>query len=197
MKHFFKISIIALAFICVFCQNADAHKKRVTNSNNTSAAGKITNITVSQYKQLVSDYEHSPFIFKGKRPAVVYSDGIDNYMFEEENTRLEELAKKYKGRVDFYSIDSPWQMNDLYDFIGVPAIILFTNSNTFKDNIMCDNRFVEHSLDLEGDGAMPNDRIIIGLYVFSNGKFFKFDENMRDNDYDTTAIIDDLLKTIN
>lgn len=51
-----------------------------------------------------------------------------------------------------------------------------------------------HSIDLKRDGCAASDCVYVDLYIFSDGKFFRFDDNERDNNYDAITIIDDLLK---
>ena len=136
MKRIFSISILILALVCVFSQNADARKKSTHSKARTTkiTAGKVKQINANQYKKLVANYTNSPYNFKGRRPAVIDFNATWCGPCRKLSPILDKLAQHYKGIVDFYSVDidkSP-SVAEAYGIEGIPTVIMFSTSGEYR-----------------------------------------------------------------
>ncbi len=67
--------------------------------------GEVAEISQSDYASMVSDYTSSNWNFKGVRPAIIDFNATWCGPCKRLAPILKELAKEYKGKVDFYSVD--------------------------------------------------------------------------------------------
>lgn len=104
MKHYLKFIVLFCAvMLCAAQFTSDARKRSSRRSSTTS--GVVHKVNSTQFKNRVADYDTRPFRLKGNRPVVIdfyttwcgYCRRLAPYM--------DQLARQYAGRVDFYSVD--------------------------------------------------------------------------------------------
>lgn len=90
------------------------------------ASGKVHSLTAADFKRLVMDYEKHPqeWVFEGKRPAVVDFYATWCGPCKMMSPVVEEFAKEYKGKVDFYKIDVDKE-KELASVFGIQSIPMF------------------------------------------------------------------------
>lgn len=109
-----KLSIIAALLLITTtatCAQKQDSKTVATQSANATEqtvdanAGKVVEIDQQQFSQLIADINNPEWAFKGQRPAIVDFNATWCLPCRQMTPILEELAKEYSGKVDFYSID--------------------------------------------------------------------------------------------
>ena len=107
-------------------QNAQKQKEATPSTDKSSTNGKVTYLTTADFKQKVMDYEAHPqeWVFAGHRPVV-----IDFYVTwcrpcKMMSPIVEQLAKQYAGKVDFYKVDID-QEQELASVFGIQSIPTF------------------------------------------------------------------------
>ena len=96
------------------------------NSPSKPSNGKVNYLSTAEFKKKVADYENQQkeWIFKGNRPAVV-----DFYATWCGPCRMmapvvEQLAKEYQGKIDFYKVDVDKEQ-ELAASFGIESIPTF------------------------------------------------------------------------
>lgn len=94
------------------------------------AAGVVNEISQAQYKTLVSDYGKKTWNFKGKRPAIVDFSATWCGPCKRLAPILDELAKTYKGKIDFYKVDvdQAKELSKIYEINSVPTVLFIPTS---------------------------------------------------------------------
>jgi thioredoxin len=120
----FKVLLVtAIAFSWAAC-NRNATNKEATTEG--SQAGVIT-LTAQNFREKVWDYQANPreWVFKGQRPAVVdfYADWCAPC--KTAAPILDELAEKYKGKVDFYRVntDNEQELAQIFGIRTIPSFL--------------------------------------------------------------------------
>ena len=87
--------------------------------------GVVTDITQSQYKELVSDYTKGEWNFRGSRPAIVDFSATWCGPCKRLAPILDELAAEYSGEIDFYKVDVDQcpQLSQAYGVRSVPMVL--------------------------------------------------------------------------
>ncbi len=100
--------------------------KSVGSDAANDASGKVHSLTAADFKKLVMDYENHPqeWVFEGKRPAVVDFYATWCGPCKMMSPVVEEFAKEYKGKVDFYKIDVDKE-KELASVFGIQSIPMF------------------------------------------------------------------------
>lgn len=85
--------------------------------------GKVTELTQGEYKALVHDYVANPnsWVFKGKQNVVVEFSATWCPPCKILSPVLDELAKKYSGKVVFYKVDVD-KCSELAQTYGVSTV---------------------------------------------------------------------------
>ena len=141
MKRILSISILIVALVCAFSQDADARKtrtkKRAKARTTRIVEGKVNKINANQYLKLVANYSSTPLTYKGSRPAVVDFNATWCGPCRMLEPVLEDLAKRYKGKVDFYSVDIDQNkaVAEAYDIDGIPTIIMFSTTGEYDKSV--------------------------------------------------------------
>lgn len=105
-------------------------KKNNTMNKDTSTAingeGKVNYLTTADFKKKVMDYEKHPqeWVFEGSRPAII--DFYATWCRPCKMTApvVEELAKEYQGKIDFYKVDVDKEQ-ELAATFGIESIPTF------------------------------------------------------------------------
>jgi len=89
--------------------------------------GDVVKIDRAQFKTLIMDYEKNPkaWKFEGKLPCVVdfYADWCGPCRLA--SPALEELARKYKGKIVVYKVntDQERELSTVFGISGIPAFL--------------------------------------------------------------------------
>ena len=89
--------------------------------------GEVIRINTEQFKSMIMDYEKNPKVWKyeGKLPCVVdfYADWCGPCRLA--SPALEELAKKYKGKIVVYKVntDQERELSTAFGISGIPAFL--------------------------------------------------------------------------
>jgi len=87
--------------------NAYQVDKNASSLEAKSVEGKVNDLTTSDFKKKVMDYEKHPdeWVFEGNRPAII--DFYATWCRPCKMTApvVEELAKDYQGKIDIYKVD--------------------------------------------------------------------------------------------
>jgi len=103
--------------------------------------GDIVKIDKAQFKVLIMDYEKSPKIWKyeGKLPCVVdfYADWCGPCRIA--SPALEELAKKYKGEIIVYKVntDQERELSTVFGISGIPAFLWVSTDRQSNHDKRC------------------------------------------------------------
>ncbi len=94
----------------------------VDNSTSPQAVGEVKELTTAGFKEKLMDYEAHPneWVYKGSRPAVVDFYATWCPHCKEMEPILDELAKEYAGKIDFYKVDTDKE-EELAGHFGVEA----------------------------------------------------------------------------
>lgn len=125
--------LLASALMLVGCTNnkkADNSARKQTTEQKTDAAasadGTVTYLSTADFRLKIMDYEthQTEWVFEGKRPAV-----IDFYTTWCGPCKMmapivEEMAKAYAGKVDFYKVDIDKEQ-ELAQTFGIQSIPTF------------------------------------------------------------------------
>lgn len=124
--------LLASALMLVGCTNnkkADNSARKQTTEQKTDAAsdgGAVTQLSAADFRLKIMDYEthRTEWVFEGKRPAV-----IDFYTTWCGPCKMmapivEEMAKAYAGKVDFYKVDIDKEQ-ELAQTFGIQSIPTF------------------------------------------------------------------------
>jgi thioredoxin 1 len=120
-------TIFAIFAIVTATMSLAAVKTASTANKDASNDGKVTVITAKQYATLISDYSQGAksWKFKGSRPAIVDVSATWCGPCRRLGPILEELAKEYSGKIDFYKldIDANKDLAMAYGISSVPSMI--------------------------------------------------------------------------
>lgn len=107
-------------------QNAQEQLNTKPSTNNNSADGKVIYLTTADFKQKVMDYEAHPqeWVFAGHRPVVIDFYATWCRPCKMMSPIVEQLAKQYTGKVDFYKVDID-QEPELASVFGIQSIPTF------------------------------------------------------------------------
>lgn len=117
MKHFITVLIftISTSLLPACAQNTSAPK------------GEVTPLSKQQFLEKVMNYETNPneWIYLGKRPCVIDFTATWCGPCRKMAPVLEELAKQYDGKVDFYKIDidDEPELAAVFGISAVPALL--------------------------------------------------------------------------
>ena len=116
MKYPVLLSGMLLVFFVAFASN-----------HVFAGEGDVVKISKAQFKELIMDYEKNPKVWKyeGKLPCVVdfYADWCGPCRLA--SPALEELAKKYKGKILVYKVntDQERELMTVFGISGIPAFL--------------------------------------------------------------------------
>lgn len=119
-----KNKILKLLFIvsCVFAFNAEAQTSLMKEINQ------------NEFKTLIGDYNtgYEGFKFLGSKPAIVDVSATWCMPCRRLAPILQELAKEYSGKIDFYKIDldENREVADAFGVHSVPTVIFFPVGGT-------------------------------------------------------------------
>ena len=107
-------------------QNAQKKTETKPSTDKSSADGKVIYLTTSDFKQKVMDYETHPqeWVFAGHRPVVIDFYATWCRPCKMMSPIVEQLAKQYAGKVDFYKVDID-QEPELASVFGIQSIPTF------------------------------------------------------------------------
>jgi len=106
--------------------NAYQVDKNASSLEAKSVEGKVNDLTTSDFKKKVMDYEKHPdeWVFEGNRPAII--DFYATWCRPCKMTApvVEELAKDYQGKIDIYKVDIDKEQ-ELATIFGIQSIPTF------------------------------------------------------------------------
>ena len=115
-----KFPILSAFFLLIFL-SAEAINSEV------AAEGEVLKIDKAHFKTLIMDYEKNPktWKFEGQLPCVVdfYADWCGPCRLA--SPALEELARKYKGKINVYKVntDQERELSTVFGISGIPAFL--------------------------------------------------------------------------
>lgn len=138
MKGFLMILLAVTAMSASGCsKNGQPGSARVGNGDiDTVAAGdvslqeesegKVNYLTAAEFREKVMDYVEHPqeWVFEGKRPAVIDFYATWCGPCKMMSPVVEELAREYKGKIDFYKVDVDKE-KELSSVFGIQSIPMF------------------------------------------------------------------------
>ena len=89
----------------------------------TATAGKVNEINQDEFALLIADWKSQEWKFKGSKPAIVDFTATWCGPCRKLAPVLNELAKEYAGKIDFYSVDVD-DNNELAKAFGISSIPL-------------------------------------------------------------------------
>lgn len=105
-------------------ETTDASDKSAADAK--SGEGKVNYLTTAEFKKRVMDYDKHPqeWVFEGDRPVII--DFYATWCRPCKMTApvVEELAKDYQGKIDFYKVDVDKEQ-DLAAAFGIQSIPTF------------------------------------------------------------------------
>ena len=132
MKKIF-LPLITLAFIAVTVVACGGKKTTAaedvsTESSETKAA--IAHLTKDEYIAKVSDFAANPdqWVFKGDKPMLIDFYATWCPPCKQIAPILEELAKEYEGKIDFYKIDvdKEGELAKAYNIRSIPTLFFIS-----------------------------------------------------------------------
>ena len=107
-------------------QNAQKQIEAKTSTDKSSATGKVLYLTTADFKLKVMDYDAHPqeWVFAGHRPVVIDFYATWCRPCKMMSPIVEQLAKEYAGKVDFYKVDID-QEPELASVFGIQSIPTF------------------------------------------------------------------------
>lgn len=107
-------------------QNAQKPLEAKPSTDKSSVNGQVTYLTTADFKQKVMDYEAHPqeWVFAGHRPVVIDFYATWCRPCKMMSPIVEQLAKQYAGKVDFYKVDID-QEPELASVFGIQSIPTF------------------------------------------------------------------------
>lgn len=124
-KIFLGALFLVSTSVVIACGNStNATNSSIASANEESA---IKHIDAEYMKKNIYDWEASPgeFVFKGSRPAII--DFYANWCgpCRRLSPKLEEIAKKYKGKIDVYkvNVDDEKTLADVFGVRSIPMCL--------------------------------------------------------------------------
>ena len=107
-------------------QNALQQIGTKSSKDKSSANGRVNYLTTADFKQKVMDYEAHPqeWVFAGQRPVVIDFYATWCRPCKMMSPIVEQLAKQYAGKIDFYKVDID-QDPELASVFGIQSIPTF------------------------------------------------------------------------
>lgn len=130
MKRLFLMLFAAIAVSVTCCSQSKSQSGTKGTQEEKAIAqtvdGKVGYLTTADFKKKVMDYDKHPkeWVFKGKRPVII--DFYTTWCRPCKMTApiLEELAKDYQGKIDFYKVDVDKE-KELAAVFGIQSIPSF------------------------------------------------------------------------
>ena len=138
MKRFLVIFLAATAMSASGCSKSGRQSTTHVDDGNEGSAiavnaslteeseGKVNYLTADEFREKVMDYVEHPqeWVFEGKRPAVIDFYATWCGPCKMMSPVVEELAKEYKGKIDFYKVDVDKE-KELSSVFGIQSIPMF------------------------------------------------------------------------
>jgi thioredoxin len=99
----------------------------LTAFSQTESEGKVIVMTTDSFKEKVFNYEKHPenWVFEGERPCIIdfYADWCRPCKMVA--PIMDELAEKYKGKVDFYKVntDKNRELSSVFGIRSIPSVL--------------------------------------------------------------------------
>ncbi len=127
-KNMKRLLLIALAALVL--TGCSQSKKAETPSSQTKEAkaedGKVNDLTTAEFKKKIMDYEKHPqeWVFEGTRPVIIDFYATWCHPCKMTAPVVEQLAKDYQGKIDFYKVDIDKEQ-ELAATFGIQSIPTF------------------------------------------------------------------------
>ena len=118
------------ALVLTGCSQRKQSKKAETPSAPTLEAkaeeGKVSTLTTAEFKKKIMDYEKHPqeWVFEGTRPVIIDFYATWCHPCKMTAPVVEQLAKDYLGKIDFYKVDIDKEQ-ELAATFGIQSIPTF------------------------------------------------------------------------
>ncbi|NMA73199.1 MAG: thioredoxin [Bacteroidales bacterium] len=123
------LPLIALAFIAltsIACGGKKAASTEEASNEPSEAKAEIAHLTKDEYIAKVSDFVANPdkWVFKGDKPMLIDFYATWCPPCKQIAPILEELAKEYEGKIDFYKIDvdQEGELAQAYNIRSIPTL---------------------------------------------------------------------------
>ncbi len=119
------------------CSPQKANAEEANNEGKTKTehkSGQVKHINAKYMRDHIYDYKENPtkFVFKGERPAVLdfYADWCGPC--RDLSPKISKLAKKYKGQIDFYKIDTDKEeeLSEVFGLHSIPMLLFIPMEGT-------------------------------------------------------------------
>jgi len=112
--------IFGLLFVAIFVSTFSALSQ-------SDVAGKVQVMTTATFKEKVFDFDKHPdgWVFEGDKPCIIdfYADWCRPCKMVA--PIMDELAEKYKGKVDFYKVntDKNRELSQVFGIRSIPSVL--------------------------------------------------------------------------
>ncbi len=115
--------------------SANAEESKTELSSPAATKGdRVKHITAKYMRDHIYDYKENPtkFVFKGERPVVLdfYADWCGPC--RDLSPKISKLAKKYKGQIDFYKVDTDKEeeLSQVFGIHSIPTLLFIPMEGT-------------------------------------------------------------------
>ena len=112
--------------------NIEPGTNEVSGSSSSWGSGAVKQISASEFNKLVAKYNSSKGTYIGKGPAVVDFYATWCGPCQQLSPKMEKLAEKYKGKIQFYKIDIDKcgsSLTSAYKIESIPTLMFCSGSD--------------------------------------------------------------------
>ena len=118
----------------IVSNKAETDSQNIKTTNPANGENLVKELTTDDFKTCIIDYDAHPqeWVFAGKRPAFVDFYATWCKPCKEFAPIVEEMAMKYKGKIDFYKIDVDKQpeLANMFGIQSIPTLLFIPMDDT-------------------------------------------------------------------